>query len=63
MGHKHKCTSKLHEGTRVRTHYDDRCTAPFEDDCLECTDEELATAGAGFQYHDDYSFSDADSGL
>lgn len=63
MRHRHKCVSKHHEGPRIRTHYDDRCTAPFEDDCLECSDEELAAQGVTFQYHDDNSFSDADPGL
>lgn len=63
MPHKHICKSKFHEGTRVRTHYDDRCTEPYTSSCLECGDEELAAQGATWEYHDHVSVSDADPGL
>jgi hypothetical protein len=63
MAHKHICKSKFYEGTRVQTHYDDRCTESYEAFCLECDDEELAAQGATWEYHDHVSVSDADTGL
>lgn len=61
--HKHKCVSPFHEGPRIREHYNETCTLPFEDSCIPCQDEELAAAGATWQYHDDYPTSDVDPGL
>lgn len=46
--HRHICNSRFPSGPRVRTHYDDRCTEPYETDCLSCHDEELAAQGAIF---------------
>lgn len=61
--HSHVCHSKYHEGRRARTHYADTCTEPKNLTCIPCHDDELAAAGATWQYHDDSSFSDADPGL
>jgi len=63
MPHKHICKSKFHEDARLRAHYDDRCTEPYETLCLECSDEELTAQGATWEYHDQISVSDADPGL
>ena len=60
--HRHICNSPLHSGPRVRTHYEDHCTQPYDTSCNWCHDEELAQ-GATFEYHDSISFSDADQGL
>jgi len=61
--HRHVCNSQFHSGPRIRTHYDDHCTEPYETDCIACHDEELAAQGATFEYFDSVSISDADPGL
>lgn len=60
--HNHKCCSTFHQGPRIRNHFSEHCNEIYESACIPCQDQELAAAGATYEYFDE-SHSDADPGL